>query len=53
MRECLRSWILPAFGSLYIAGLKPIHVFSFREAMSAKKLSVARQYSLLMTLKLF
>src|ERR1022692_4138072 len=53
MRECLRSWLLPRFGSFAVADLRPVHVLAFRAAMAARNLSVARQYSLLMTLKLF
>lgn len=53
IRECFRSWILPHFGDLTLTDIKPVHVLSFRQAMSAKKLSIARQYSLLMALKLF
>ena len=53
MRECLRSWLLPHFGSLAVKSLRAVHVLGFREAMSRRALSTARQYSLLMTLKLF
>jgi integrase/recombinase XerD len=53
MRECLRSWLLPRFGSFAVADLRPVHILAFRAAMAARNLSVARQYSLLMTLKLF
>lgn len=53
IRECLRSWLLPQFGNLAVAGVRPVHVLSFREAMGHRALSTARQYSLLMTLKLF
>lgn len=53
IRECLHSWILPQFGNLPLTSLKPVHILSFRQAMAAANLSVARQYSLLMTLKLF
>lgn len=52
-KECFDSWLLRQFGVLTIADIKPIHVLQFREAMAARQLSIARQYSLLMTLKLF
>jgi integrase/recombinase XerD len=53
IRECLRSWLLPQFGGLAVNRLRALHVLAFREAMSRRELSTARQYSLLMTLKLF
>lgn len=53
VRECLRSWLLPQFGLLPLTGMRAVHVLAFREAMSRRSLSTARQYSLLMTLKLF
>jgi integrase/recombinase XerD len=53
IKECFRSWLLPHFGDLQLTGIKPIHILSFRQAMAADNLSIARQYSLLMVLKLF
>jgi len=52
-KECFDSWILRHLGDLAVCDLKPLHLLRFREAMAARNLSVARQYSLLMTLKLF
>jgi integrase/recombinase XerD len=53
IKECFRSWLLPHFGDLELSGVKPVHVLSFRQTMAAANLSIARQYSLLMTFKLF
>ena len=53
IEESFRSWLLPHFGRHEVRAIKPVHLLSFRQAMAAKSLSVARQYSLLMTLKLF
>src|ERR1019366_8831908 len=36
MRECLRSWLLPRFGSFAVADLRPVHVLAFRAAMAAR-----------------
>src|SRR6266481_6108718 len=53
LKECFQSWLLTHFGQLELAAIRQMHVLSFRQAMAAKNLSVSRQYSLLMTLKLF
>jgi integrase/recombinase XerD len=53
MREAFHSWLLRYFGNCEITSIKPMHVLAFRQAMSARNLSVSRQYSLLMVLKLF
>jgi len=53
IKECFRAWLLPHFGDLQLISIKPIHALSFRQAMAAANLSIARQYGLLMTLKLF
>jgi integrase/recombinase XerD len=53
IKECFDSWLLRHFGNLDLLKIKPAHVLTFRQAMDDKKLSVSRQYSLLMTLKLF
>ena len=53
MKEAFRSWLLRYFGDLELTAIRTMHVLSFRQAMVAKGLSVARQYSLLMVLKLF
>ena len=52
-KECFSSWLLLHFGDAAIANLRPLHILEFRQAMSTRGLSIARQYSLLMTLKLF
>jgi integrase/recombinase XerD len=53
LKECFQSWLLTHFGQLELSAIRQMHILSFRQAMAAKNLSVARQYSLLMTLKLF
>jgi site-specific recombinase XerD len=53
IKESFRSWLLRHFGSLKLSDIKPMNVLSFRQAMAAKNLSIARQYGLLMILKLF
>lgn len=52
-KECFNSWLLAHLGDIAVSDLKPIHVLSFRQAMTSRNLSISRQYSLLMTLKLF
>jgi integrase/recombinase XerD len=53
MREAFQSWLLRQFGELELTAIKTMHVLAFRQAMATKGLSIARQYSLLMVLKLF
>lgn len=53
MKEAFDSWLLRYFGNLDLTVLRSVHVLSLRQAMAAKNLSVARQYSLLMVLKIF
>jgi site-specific recombinase XerD len=53
IRDCFQSWLIPHFGDLELTELKAVHVLSLRQAMAAKKLGIARQYSLLMALKVF
>jgi integrase/recombinase XerD len=53
IKECFQSWLLPHLGSLQLVEIKPIHILSFRQRIAEAGLSVARQYSLLMTLKIF
>ena len=51
-RECFRSWIRPRLGNLRIEAVTYLHLLEFRKLMSEANLSVARQYSILMVLKL-
>lgn len=53
IKECFQSWLLPAFGSRELISIKAVDILAFRQAMAARNLSIARQYGLLMTLKLF
>jgi integrase/recombinase XerD len=51
--ECFRSWILPRLGECLAEDVSRLDVLAFRAKMSDAKLSPARQYSILMILKLF
>src|ERR1700704_1764741 len=53
IRDCFRSWILPKFGARQVESLSVMDVLEFRRAMMDRRLSIARQYSLLVVLKLF
>jgi integrase/recombinase XerD len=53
IKECFRSWLLPNFGDLHLTAIRPIHILSFRQRMTEANLSIARQYGLLVALKLF
>jgi integrase/recombinase XerD len=53
MKEAFNSWLLRSFGRLEIASIRSMHILAFRQAMASKGLSIARQYGLLMVLKLF
>jgi integrase/recombinase XerD len=51
-RECFRSWIQPRLGQTALEEITYLHLLEFRRAMDEAGLSVARQYSILMVLKL-
>src|SRR5579864_1793820 len=53
IKDYFQSWLLPHFGDLELTEIKSVHVLALRQAMAAKGLGVARQYGLLMALKLF
>jgi integrase/recombinase XerD len=52
-RECFQSWIRPHLGSAHVEDVAYLDLLAFRKAMDDAGLSVARQYSILMVLKLF
>jgi len=52
-RECFRSRIQPQLGRLPVEGVTYLHLLQFRKDMTDAGLGVARQYSILMVLKLF
>jgi integrase/recombinase XerD len=52
-RECFRSWIQPRWGQTALENITYLDLLEFRKAMTDAPLSVARQYSILMVLKLF
>ncbi len=51
-RECFRSWIQPRLGQLALEDVTYLDLLEFRRVMAETGLSVARQYSILMVLKL-
>src|SRR5579884_1071849 len=53
LKDCFRSRILPILGDLDIEHLTRMEVLKLRNAMIDRGLSVARQYSVLMALKVF
>src|SRR6266481_970295 len=52
-RDCFAAWILPRIGSVELEQLEWRDVMELRQAMLRRKLSVARQSSVLSTLKVF
>jgi integrase/recombinase XerD len=50
--DCLKCWIVPLLGERELECLTRLDILALRDAMVSKGLSVARQYSVLMTLKL-
>jgi len=51
-RDCFRAWIQPRLGQTALKDIAYLHLLEFRKAMAEAGLSVARQYSILMVLKL-
>jgi integrase/recombinase XerD len=52
-RDCFSSWLEPWFGQKEVSSINRLHVLDMRQAMMNRQLSVARQYSVIMTLKSF
>jgi integrase/recombinase XerD len=52
IQDCFRSWILPVLGKHQLEYLSPLDVLNLRGAMEQRKLGSARQYSIIVTLKL-
>jgi integrase/recombinase XerD len=52
VQDCLKSRILPVLGARELEGLTRLDVLDFRQILKEASLGIARQYSLLMTLKL-
>jgi integrase/recombinase XerD len=52
-KECFQSWILPLLGERPAEDISRLDILAFRGKMADAKLSANRQYSILMTLKLF
>jgi site-specific recombinase XerD len=53
LKECFRSWLLPCLAERTVSGLSRLEVLELRRRMTERRLGPARQYSVLMTLKLF
>ena len=53
LKDCFSSWILPCLGEKELEGLSRADMISFRSDLVDAKLGTNRQYSLLMTMKLF
>ncbi len=51
--DCFKSWILPHFGEKPVADIHRTDILAFRDAMVNRGIGINRQYSVLMTLKLF
>lgn len=53
LRDCFQSWILPVLGEIEVEHMTRMDVVKLRTAMVDRGVGVNRQYSVLMTLKLF
>ncbi|HTU44186.1 MAG TPA: tyrosine-type recombinase/integrase [Bryobacteraceae bacterium] len=52
-QDCFQAWLLPRFGQFEPSFIHRIQVLDLREAMMLRKLSPARQYSVIICLKSF
>jgi len=52
-QDCFRSWLLPIFGDEELVDIAQAEVAKLQAEMVDRSLSVARRYSVLMTLKVF
>jgi integrase/recombinase XerD len=52
-RECFRTWIVPHLGEQDVQHLNRLEIIGFRQTMIERRLSVSRQYSILIALKSF
>jgi site-specific recombinase XerD len=50
-RDCFSSWISPWFGGQAVTSINRLQVLDMRQAMMDRQLSVARQYSIIMSFK--
>lgn len=50
-RDCFSSWLSPWFGQQAVTGINRLQILDMRQAMLDRQLSVARQYSIIMSLK--
>ena len=53
LKDCFRAWILPHLGEKNVGSISRTDIISLRAAMVDKGIGINRQYSILMTLKLF
>jgi len=52
-RDCFSAWLSPWFGQREVTGINRLHILDMRQAMMDRQLSIARQYSVIMSLKSF
>ncbi len=53
LRDCFQAWILPVLGEIEVEQMTRMDVVKLRTAMVDRGVGTNRQYSILMTLKLF
>lgn len=53
LKDCFSAWLIPMMGDLDVSSITRFDVLALREAMERRGLSVARQSSVLATLKSF
>ena len=53
LKDCFRAWILPYLGEKNVGSITRTDIIGLRAAMVNKGIGINRQYSVLMTLKLF
>jgi len=53
LKDCFRNWLAPFLKAVELQGLSFLEVTSLRTAMLQKRLSVSRQYAVLMWLRMF
>ena len=53
VRDCFSAWILPQLGGVELEQLNLLNILALRNSMLDRKMSIARQYSILNALKRF
>lgn len=52
-RECFRTWIVPQIGEKDVQSISRLDILGLREKMVARRLSISRQYGVLIVVKSF